>query len=193
MKTKGGHQNKFLRIITIPFRALGKARDLYVKSMTSYATKVGYGTNYMGTNSPSYATVLPKSFSANLSRADDNEDLRELIRAASARTVAEKMDINQLMLQHQMMMGQHQNNQNQRPPPPQSRLGGVGVVGPKGMPPRSISVGMARIDEEKPYSVTAAGGVDGKKFGKSSSKKGIGMLYPRSKSYAVNKKNLFSD
>ncbi|KAE8731312.1 FKBP-type peptidyl-prolyl cis-trans isomerase family protein [Hibiscus syriacus] len=43
MSRKGNAQNKLVKFITIPFRALGKAKDLYVKSLTSCAASVSFG------------------------------------------------------------------------------------------------------------------------------------------------------
>ncbi|CAA0809068.1 Uncharacterised conserved protein UCP031279 [Striga hermonthica] len=114
MKAKASQQHKFIRIITIPFRALAKARDFYVQSMMNCADR-----NIVGLQGTSQAPSLPKSFSVSSSRSTgSDEDYRELLRAASARSID------------------------------WGNLGSRG--GPRAMPPRSISVAMGRIDEERP-------------------------------------------
>lgn len=163
MKTKASQQNKFLRIITTPIRALGKAKDFYVRSMTSYSDRVAYGSSMVGgMPTANYVGNLPKSFSVNSSKSDDNDDLRELIKVASTRSLAGRLDLNNLYSQQQMM--------KQQP----SSL----AVGPKGLPPRSCSVGMGRIDEENP-SV----------FGEDNMNIKPEAMYPRSRSHAVNRRN----
>ncbi|XP_035548618.1 uncharacterized protein LOC109015906 [Juglans regia] len=119
--TSKGNQNKFVRFITTPIRILGKARDVYVRSITNCATGVRYGQS---TGCP---TALPKSFSVSSSRSNNDEELRELIRAASVRTLIERIDMEMIMKQQAGM---------------QSR--GSKVL------PKSCSVGMGRIDEDGP-------------------------------------------
>ncbi|XWS21304.1 hypothetical protein CRYUN_Cryun30bG0044200 [Craigia yunnanensis] len=124
MSSKGHSHNKFLRFITVPFRALGRARDLYVRSLTSCASRVSYGHS-SGDYTGQYSG-LPRSFSASSATSDDNEDLRELIRAASVRNLGNRNEIEMFLRQ-------------------QLRL----QLGSKGLP-KSCSVGMGRIDEDKP-------------------------------------------
>ncbi|KAK6792662.1 hypothetical protein RDI58_011743 [Solanum bulbocastanum] len=120
MKNKGSHgQNRFIRILALPWKALIKARDCYVGTMTNYAV----------VNPRS----LPKSYSVTSStRSDNSEDFRELVRAASARRMGENFELN-LLIQQQI----RQQLQQQMP----SRRS----------VPRSVSVGMGRIDEDKPF------------------------------------------
>ncbi|XVE70208.1 hypothetical protein DITRI_Ditri10aG0054500 [Diplodiscus trichospermus] len=158
MRTKGHSHNKFLRFITVPFRALGKARDLYVRSLTSCASRVSYGQG-SGDYAGAYSG-LPRSFSASSATSNDNEDYRDLIRAASVRSLGHRNEI-EMFLQQQLKL----------------------QMGSRGLP-KSCSVGMGRIDEEKPYESEekdAAAVVDKKQ----------GFLYPRSKSYAVTKRGSF--
>ncbi|KAG8377552.1 hypothetical protein BUALT_Bualt08G0045000 [Buddleja alternifolia] len=162
MKTKASQQNRLLRIITIPIRALCKARDLYVKSMNNYADRMNCG-NVMAVPGKSQVAGLPKSFSVNSSRAYDNEDFRELVRA---RTTSDRLSLESYM-KHQMKM----------------RAG----RGPRAMPPRSSSVAMGRIDEDRPCCYF------GEDYNYNSSINNVSarigndqlMKYPRSKSHAV--------
>lgn len=130
-----------------------------MRSMTSCGDKFGRGmpaTNYVAT--------LPRSFSVNSSKSDDNDDLRELIRAASTRSLANRIDINSLYLQQRMIKQQPSN---------------LVINGSNGMPPRSCSVGMGMIDEEKP-SV----------FGDDNMNMMPKVMYPRSRSHAVNRRSV---
>ncbi|KAI3460136.1 hypothetical protein Pfo_016799 [Paulownia fortunei] len=142
MKTKAIQQNRFLRIITTPFRALCKARDFYVKSMMDCANR-----NIIGLQGTSQAPGVPRSFSVSSARSNDDEDFRELVRAASARSIG-------------------------------SRGGLRGR--PAGHAPRSISVAMGRIDEDRPCCY----------FGEHINGNNVvnvknELKYPRSKSHAV--------
>ncbi|XP_075483858.1 uncharacterized protein LOC142524016 [Primulina tabacum] len=130
MKTKESQENRFLRIITIPVRALAKVRDLYVKSMTRYADKISY-SNVMGL--PQFSG-LPKSFSVNSAGSLHDEDFRELVRAASARSIRSRVDMN-MYIKAEMMKIIHEAGSGN---------------GPRAMHPRSRSVAMGRIDENKP-------------------------------------------
>ncbi|KAG6644371.1 hypothetical protein I3843_08G051700 [Carya illinoinensis] len=127
MRSKG-NQNKFVRFITTPIRILGKARDVYVRSITDCATGVRYGQSTGG------PTALPKSFSVSSTRSNNDEELRELIRAASVRTLIERIDMEMIMKQQ--------------------------AGGSKGLP-KSCSVGMGRIDEDGPCDFEEVG-VSGK-------------------------------
>ncbi|KAF8377664.1 hypothetical protein HHK36_031048 [Tetracentron sinense] len=99
-------------------------------------------------------STLPKSFSVNSSRSSNDEDLRELIRAASTRNLGNKVEAD-LMRQKQLRQS--------------------ATTRPKGVP-RSFSVGIGRIEEDKPC-----------EFGEHVNVKTDG-LYPRSRSYAVSKR-----
>lgn len=152
MRSKGHSHNKFLRFITVPFKALVKARDLYVRSLTSCALRVSYGHG-----SEAQYSGLPRSFSSAMSAtSNDNEDLRELIRAASTTSLGPRKEMEMLLKQKLRVQ-----------------------MGSKALP-KSCSVVMGRIDEEKPCEfeekdASAAAAVVNKN------------KYPRSRSYAVTK------
>nr|CAB3455610.1 unnamed protein product [Digitaria exilis] len=131
-----------------PRRALTAARDLYVRSLTGCAGHLGGDAAF---GYPSFAAAAPafgrtdsfSSFSSSRRSYDASaadEDLRELIRAASQRRVAEA----------------EVARQQQRHP---------------AAVPRSQSVAMARIDEDRPCEFAA--GVS------------AAAVFPRSRSYAV--------
>ncbi|XWS24092.1 hypothetical protein CRYUN_Cryun28dG0071300 [Craigia yunnanensis] len=159
MRSKGLGHNKFMRFITVPFKALGKARDLYVRSLTSCASGVSYGQS-SGDFTGLYSG-LPRSFSASSTTSNDNDDLRELIRAASVRSLGHMNEM-EMFLQQQLRL----------------------QMGSKGLP-KSCSVGMGRIDEDKAceFEENDAVVVDKKQD----------FLYPRSKSYAVTKMSVSFD
>ncbi|XVE55729.1 hypothetical protein DITRI_Ditri03aG0181700 [Diplodiscus trichospermus] len=153
-----GH-NKLVRFITVPFRALGKARDLYVRSLTRCASRVSYGQSscdYRGEY-----PGLPRSFSASSATSDDGEDLKELIRAASVRSLGHRNEI-EMYLQQQLGL----------------------KMGSKGLPKSCSVVMMGRIDEDKPCEFEENDGAD-------VVDKKQDFLYPRSKSYAVTKRSFF--
>ncbi|GMI91080.1 hypothetical protein like AT1G10140 [Hibiscus trionum] len=148
MRSKGQSHNKFMRFITVPLKALGKARDLYVRSLTRCTSSVSYA----------HASGLPRSFSVSSATSNDSDDLRELIRAASVRSLGHRNEVEMLF-------------QQQRQSRVQTRSNGL---------PKSCSVAMGRIDEENPCEFEeneAVVVVDKKRD----------LLYPRSKSYAVPK------
>ncbi|KAJ1430379.1 hypothetical protein SESBI_07878 [Sesbania bispinosa] len=147
-KGKDQKQNKIVRFITTPIRVLGKARDMYVRSIT----KCGHNMNY---SSPVDAAALPRSFSAATTRSNGSEDYTELVRAASARTLVNRIDVDLVLKQQQQ----------QQP------------VSSNGLP-KSVSVGMGRIDEDKPYDFS-----DG-------DAPVVPDSYPRSRSYAVGKSSV---
>nr|CAB3451834.1 unnamed protein product [Digitaria exilis] len=134
-----------------PRRALTAARDLYVRSLTGCAGHLGGDAAF---GYPSFAAAAPafgrtdsfSSFSSSRRSYDASaaadEDLRELIRAASQRRAAEAEVARQ--------------QQQQRHP---------------AAVPRSQSVAMARIDEDRPCEFTAGAAA--------------AAVFPRSRSYAV--------
>ncbi|KAI3417377.1 uncharacterized protein J3R85_014505 [Psidium guajava] len=160
MRTKRHGHNRFVRIITIPLRALTKARDLYVRGL-NYADRV-----HGGVGCPAgQLSAMPRSFSVSSSRpSSEADDLGELIRAASARNFGNKIDVDALLRQQQ------QRHLKQRP---------SSDWGPKVLP-KSCSVAMGRIDEEEPSEFGDDGGVGAKK---------VDLLFPRSRSYAVGNRN----
>ncbi|GAU27352.1 hypothetical protein TSUD_05780 [Trifolium subterraneum] len=161
MRNKGQSQNMFIRIMSSPIRALGKARDAYVRSITNCGQSMSYGGGYP-MDAASKFSSLSRSQSAATSRRsssssrrstsstlEGNEDYAELVRAASARTLVNRLDMDLVLKQQQ-----------------QQKLN-------KGLP-KSSSVGMAKIDEDMPFDSSIEG-----KIGF------VGDSYPRSKSYAV--------
>ncbi|KVH98693.1 Uncharacterized conserved protein UCP031279 [Cynara cardunculus var. scolymus] len=113
-----------IRVITTPYKALCKAKDLYIRSITSCANRTTYGGSAI-----TFGTQLPRSSSSSSSSCD--EDLRELIRANSTTRMGDlsinsRADLDLYIKQHIMMASRRV--------------------------PRSASVGMGRIDEEAPVS-----------------------------------------
>ncbi|XP_042005627.1 uncharacterized protein LOC121754311 [Salvia splendens] len=163
MNKKAKKQNQFVRIITTPYRALCKARDFYVRNMLDCANSNAIGLQSSGQGGP----ALPRSFSTSSSASrDDDADYRELVRAASARTIG----VNNL--------DAYIKQERKAKPGP-----------PRALPPRSASVAMGRIDEERPSGFF---GEDIKigNFNKFDNSDRIvdrksGLKYPRSKSDAV--------
>ncbi|KAK4271979.1 hypothetical protein QN277_020592 [Acacia crassicarpa] len=82
------------------------------------------------------------------------------MRSAPGMTLANRINVDLVLKQHSTMALQQQS------------------VGSKGLS-KSTSVGMAKIEEDKPYDLVD-GGVNN----------GIPDLYPRSKSYAVRKRTV---
>ncbi|KAE8659175.1 FKBP-type peptidyl-prolyl cis-trans isomerase family protein [Hibiscus syriacus] len=124
MRSEGHSHNKFMRMISVPLKALGKARDLYVRSLTSCASNVSYG------HAAEQYSGLPRSFSVSSVTSNDNDDFRELVRAASVRSLGHKDELDMLFRRRQQQQ-------------PRVRMGSKGL-------PKSCSVAMGRIDEENP-------------------------------------------
>ncbi|CAK8568381.1 unnamed protein product [Lathyrus sativus] len=145
-------QNKIVRIITTPIRVLGKAKDMYVRSIT----KCGNNMNYSKpVDSTGRFQNLPRSYSAVTTRsagAGDSEDFVDLMRAASARTLVNRIDMDLVLKQE--------------------------PVSTNGLP-KSVSVGMGRIDEERASDMGEGVG----------DVVVVGNSYPRSRSYAVGNRN----
>lgn len=137
-------ESKLIRLLKSPIRVLIRARDFYIRSMTDCADRVSYGS-VMGCPTGQVSSLPRKSSS-------QDEDLRELIRAASTRSLGNKVQAELL------------RRENSLAPP----------VGPKGVP-RSFSVGIGKIDEDKPC-----------EFGEDI--KVHTEIFPRSRSYAVSKR-----
>ncbi|CAH8360060.1 unnamed protein product [Eruca vesicaria subsp. sativa] len=165
MRNGGQNQNKFLRIISTPFRVLGKA---YVRSITGCAARTQYPS------SSSASTAFPRSkssssaafsSSASTRRTTDfgiDDDYSELVRAASVRSLGHKNEID-MLIQEKVKQEKLQQEMQKK-----MKHGGL---------PKSSSVGMARIDEDEEGE---EGSVNPK-----TTKKVSELLYPRSKSYAV--------
>ncbi|XWS41747.1 hypothetical protein CRYUN_Cryun17cG0109800 [Craigia yunnanensis] len=128
MSKKGSKETKLSRYLKAPIRILIKARDFYIKSMTEYSDRIGYGT-VMGCPTGQVNT-LPRSYSVSSTKSGNgDDDLRELIRAASTRSLGNKVQLDLLKRQ------QARQSPN--------------TAGANNMP-RSHSVGIGRIDEENP-------------------------------------------
>ncbi|KZV29895.1 hypothetical protein F511_17319 [Dorcoceras hygrometricum] len=125
MSTKTARKgSRIIRYMKAPARILARARDFYVNSMMRCAGQVGH-SSAIGCSAPQFST-LPRSFSVNSSYSTaSEEDLRELIRAASTHSLSGKIESELLRAK--------------RPSPLR-----VGVV------PRSHTVAIGRIDEDKP-------------------------------------------
>ncbi|KAH6796799.1 hypothetical protein C2S52_021353 [Perilla frutescens var. hirtella] len=148
---------KFTRYMKGPAKFLARARDFYVRSLTSCASNAAYGS--AATAGPNLQfTSLPRSFSANSAYSDyssRDEDLRELVRIASTRRLTGKVEAELL----------------------RSRSASPTTAGGEAVVPRSRTVAIGRIDEDKPYEF---GGDDG----------GVRPeVYPRSRSYAVSRRS----
>ncbi|KAK4274617.1 hypothetical protein QN277_017811 [Acacia crassicarpa] len=145
---RGRNQNIVVRIITSPLRALGKAKDLYVRSITNCGNSVNY-SNPM--DAAGRFEALPRSYSSAATKHDDREDFTELMRAASVRTLMGKLNADSSMKQKEEAK----------------------------VLPKSVSFGMARIDEDSPSC----------DFG-DAPLSDAPDFYPRSRSYAVNSRTV---
>ncbi|CAI0464479.1 unnamed protein product [Linum tenue] len=179
MKSKAGqNRNVFVRIITCPFRVLGRARDLYVRSLTECATGASHNPSRRRVPyHPSQYSSLPRSLSAASSISNnDGEDLRELMRAASVRVYGHKNEAEMYVEQLRQLRQQE-------------------TAGPGKVLPKSVSVGMGfmgRIDEDKACEEfeEGAAAADGSTGGRKSDVSKKAEKYPRSKSYAPASKRL---
>ncbi|XP_027178961.1 uncharacterized protein LOC113777927 [Coffea eugenioides] len=124
---KAGKQGKFRTCVTAVTRILTRARDFYINCMNNCASNVGTYNSIGGMVYPAshLAPSLPKSFSVRSSALISDDDLAELLRAASTGGLRNKIELEFL--------------RQQRPP-----MGGVSVV------QRSQTIAIGRIDEEKP-------------------------------------------
>ncbi|KAF5205624.1 hypothetical protein FRX31_004790 [Thalictrum thalictroides] len=87
------NESKFIRFIKAPLRILGRARDLYVQSLSNCSGTMSYGSFGF----PS-GPIMPRSFSVNSLRSNEDGELKELMRAASQRSQREKLEIQQQSL-----------------------------------------------------------------------------------------------
>lgn len=149
--SKKAKESRLRRCMKAPFKFLAGFRDLYIHSMTECAGQVNYGT-VMGCPTAQVSS-LPKSFSVSSSKSSGDQDLSELIRVASTRSLTNKIELDLLRQQ-----------QSRKSP-----VTSANVV------PRSMSVGIGRIDEDKPC-----------EFGEDV--KVNADVIPRSRSYAVPKR-----
>lgn len=154
-KKQGRKESKVSRYLKAPIRILIKARDFYIKSMTEYSDRIGYGT-VMGCPTGQVINTLPRSFSVSSTKSSSSnrdDDLRELVRAASARS---SLGNNMVQSSELLQRRQQANNNNNNVP-------------------RSRSVGIGRIDEDKPCDFEDDTNVKAN-------------VFPRSRSYAVTKR-----
>ncbi|XP_047982771.1 uncharacterized protein LOC125223603 [Salvia hispanica] len=154
MKSK---QNRFLRIIAVPVRALSRARDFYVRSLSDYADKMNYGSA-MAIPVTSQVTSLPRSFSVSSGRSEAEPDL---VRASSTRSMGDRAEVESFIKQQMKM---------------RAGLAAGARSGPHRMPPRSSSVAMGRIDEDRACVY----------FGEED----VSTKFPRSRSHAVSARRL---
>ncbi|KAE8707014.1 ARM repeat superfamily protein isoform 1 [Hibiscus syriacus] len=127
MSKKVTRESKLSRYLKAPIRVLMKARDLYITSMTEYSERISFGT-VMGCPT-GQLNGLSRSYSvASTKSRNGDDDLRELIRAASTRSLRNKppMDL-------------HGKQPGRRSP----------TTGANHMA-RNHSAGIGRIDEDKP-------------------------------------------
>ncbi|XP_057504518.1 uncharacterized protein LOC130787987 [Actinidia eriantha] len=123
MDKKERKESKISRFFKAPFGVLSKFHDFYINSLTQCAGRAEFGGAMAGPTAQ-VSSSLPKSFSVSSSKASDDEDLRDLIRAASTRSLTNKVHLELLRRQ-------------------QSPVADVEVV------PRSQSAVIGRIDEDK--------------------------------------------
>ncbi|GMI76870.1 hypothetical protein like AT4G37700 [Hibiscus trionum] len=122
MSKTGSKESKLIRYLKAPIRFLMKAGDFYVKSMTQYSEQVGYGT-LLGCPT-GYVNTLPRSYSLGSTKSvSGDDDFRELLRAASTRNLDDK--------KAQLDRVRQQASRSRKMP-------------------TSRSVGIRRIDEDKP-------------------------------------------
>lgn len=148
MRKKGEKKKMVVRIITSPLRALGKAKDFYMRSITSCGNSMNY-SNPM--DIAGRFEALPRSYSVATTKQEGTEDFAELMRAASVRTLMEKLEMDSAVKEKQ-----------------ESKV-----------LPKSVSVGMSRIDEDSPSC----------DFG-DTPLPSAPNLYPRSRSYAVTSRTV---
>ncbi|KAF8079586.1 hypothetical protein N665_1017s0009 [Sinapis alba] len=172
MRKKGENKNRFFRIITMPLKVLGKARDLYMRSITGCAARTHYSSaDAVSIPFPRSRSTTSSAFSSTTSSrrmSSDftfDDDYSELVRAASVRSLGHKNEID--MIRHQQLQLQQRQ---------ENRVAVGTVAAAKGGLPKSSSVGMpmARIDEENEEEGSLK-----------NQKKGSDLLYPRSRSHAV--------
>ena len=162
-KIKGGKESKFTRVMKAPLRALIKARDFYIQSMTQCSGHFDYGAA-MGCPTAQVST-LPRSFSVSSTKSTNStDDFRELVKVASTRSLGDKIELDFLKKQQLQQQGH--------------RKSPVAVIGSNVLP-RSQSVGFDRIDEDKPSEFE-----ENVKVIRTD-------VYPRSRSYAVHKRTMF--
>lgn len=154
MVNKEGAKKRKLSWYKAPIRLLIKIRDFYVHSITECSGHFEYGIGAAMACPTSQITTLPKSFSTNSTKSSSKEDYSELIRVASTRSVGNRTQLDSLQKQ---------------------KVTKSPLAGPDDMP-RSRSVGIGRIDEDKPCEFEEEIKVNTD-------------VYPRSRSYAVTRRS----
>ncbi|XP_021296085.1 uncharacterized protein LOC110425475 [Herrania umbratica] len=122
--SKAELQCKLKQYMSKPVKALNKARDFYVKSLEECASKVSYG-GVIGCPA-SQVSRLPRSFSVNYSKPNNEEKFLNFLEVMSKKRSMESSE--ESNLQREVM------------------------IDPYGGLKRSYSgsIGLARIDEDKP-------------------------------------------
>ncbi|XP_071714210.1 uncharacterized protein [Rutidosis leptorrhynchoides] len=153
MRTKSKTQkNLIIKILTTPYRAICKAKEFYIRSITDCTNPSNYARPV---TNPLSRTTSASSFGSSAI----SEDLRELIRANSTTSMN---DLNISRSDLELYIKQQQNM----------------MMGSRKVP-RSVSVGMGRIDEDGPVSNFNYDDDLGRKV------KSDHMMFPRSKSHAI--------
>ncbi|KAK1412996.1 hypothetical protein QVD17_34667 [Tagetes erecta] len=154
-----------IKIITTPYKAICKAKNFYIRSITDCANHSNYGM--AAGAGASFGIPISRSTSTSSfgSRSTADEDLRELIRANSTASMRE-VDITRADLELYL---KHNH----------------AVKGSRRVP-RSASVGMGRIDEEVAVSNFAEDEDLEKKV------KSGHLMFPRSRSHVVTSNNKFN-
>ncbi|XP_022132695.1 uncharacterized protein LOC111005494 [Momordica charantia] len=143
--------SKLRELVKASGRLLSRVRDFYIRSLTECSNHLDYGMALTGP-AGQLPTHLPKSYSVgSTASSHGGDDYSELLRAASTRSLSKKIE---------------PDLQAARKSP---------MAGPNNVP-RSQSVGIGRIDEEKTYEFE-------EDFKPSNSD-----AYPRSRSYAVHRR-----
>ncbi|CAL1371987.1 unnamed protein product [Linum trigynum] len=132
---KAAKQSRVKKVLKFPVRLLVKARDFYVNGMSQLADQMRYNAvATVGCPAHIGSAALPRSFSAGGGSTNSRSDYSELIRAASVRD----------------HLGNKSVSQKQGPAAAGKDFSGKGKVrGGAGKVPRSCSVGLGRIEEEK--------------------------------------------
>ncbi|XP_076893146.1 uncharacterized protein LOC143545084 [Bidens hawaiensis] len=164
---RNNQKNIMMRIITTPYRAICKARDFYIRSITDCANH----TNYGGVAAASFGAPISRTSSSSSfgSSSAAAEDLRELIRANSTARMG-SLDITRADVE--LYVKQYMATKQSTPVKGSRRV------------PRSASVGMGRIDEDAP--VSFADDEDVK------TSRSDHLMFPRSRSHAVTGRDKFN-
>ncbi|KAL5706701.1 hypothetical protein ACHQM5_024834 [Ranunculus cassubicifolius] len=86
-KKTAKHENMFVKCVKAPYRVLCGARDFYVRMVMDCSGHMSYGMAAGPTH------MMPRNFSVKSSRSNQDEDINNLIRAASQRGLREKLEL----------------------------------------------------------------------------------------------------